>query len=226
MGLFSRKKSAESDSAHVTTESRVDDRVEKEHGPYDITEVSGDDDRIDFGVLRVPKFPGAKIQFTINRRTRDAMGALIQFDGGQMQLNVYAAPKSRSLWADIREELVTSVKADGGTASYREGFFGPEVEARVPRKDVKETRHVRYVGVDGPRWFLRATLEGQAVVNPAVREKFYEFMKDVVVVRGQEPHPVRDLIMLTIPESAQAKVDEKLGVPSLPKRGPEISEIR
>lgn len=231
MGLFSwfRKDDAEDVAAENTAANGGAEAPEepvKEHGPWDVDEAPEDADRLDFGALKLPSGHDCKVQLTIDRKSRKALGAIVQSPNAAMQVNVYAAPKTGELWPDLREELVESVTSQGGTASFREGPFGPEVEARIPRKDVAGVRHVRYVGVDGPRWFLRATMEGTAVTNKAEREKLYSVLRDTVVERGDKPHPVRDLLTLTIPDTAQARLEEQFGVPQLPKRGPEITEIR
>lgn len=204
----------------------VVETVPAPEGPFDITSVDSVDDMHDFGVLYLPKESGVRVQFTINKITRGAMGALVQFAGSALTFNVYAAPKTAALWPDVRDELAESITSGGGTATFREGPFGPEVEAVIPKKDVNELRHVRYVGVDGPRWFLRVTIEGEAVTNQVARDAAYAYMKQAVVDRGSEPHPVRDLLELTMPEAAKTRVEEKLGKPAERKpRGPELPEL-
>ncbi|AZN29104.1 DUF3710 domain-containing protein [Flaviflexus salsibiostraticola] len=182
---------------------------------------------LDLGVLHLPRESGVRVQFTINRATRSAIGALVQMVGSSVTLTVLAAPKSDTLWPDMRDELVESITSGGGTASFREGPFGPEVEALIPKPEVNETRHVRLVGVDGPRWMLRAEIVGQAVMDSEAREAVYDYLRRVVVDRGSDPHPVRDVIELTMPESAQIRVDEKLGRPVVRRpNGPELPELR
>ncbi|MDO5723935.1 MAG: DUF3710 domain-containing protein [Flaviflexus sp.] len=232
MGLFSwfGKRGARDEEADETAASpERDEHAEpaaKEHGPWDAAEAPEGVERLDFGALKLPSGHDCQVQLAIDRKARIAMGAIVQSPNAAMQINLYAAPKTGELWPDIREELVESVASQGGTATYREGPFGPEIEARIPRKDVAAVRHVRYVGIDGPRWLLRATIEGVAVTSTAEREKLYEVLRGTVVERGTKPHPVRDLLTLTVPKSAEARLEEELGVPQLPKRGPEITEIR
>ncbi|AZQ76386.1 DUF3710 domain-containing protein [Flaviflexus ciconiae] len=229
MGLFSRKKRqnaepAVADSAQESAESAVE--TPATDGPFDIAEAPSVEGMHNFGVLYLPKQQGVRVQFTINKRTRAAMGALVQMLGSSLTLNVYAAPKTAGLWPDVRDEMVDSITKDGGSANFREGPFGPEVEATIPKKDVNEVRHVRYIGVDGPRWFLRAAVEGQAVMNTETREAIYDYLRKVVVDRGSEAHPVRDLLALDMPEAAQQRVEEKLGkVPVKKPRGPELPEL-
>lgn len=224
MALFSRrKKSAPAVEPQETVETAAEPVTT---GPFDIKDVETVEGMHNFGVLNLPMEPGVRVQFTINKRTRAAMGALAQLAGSSISINVYAAPKSAGLWPDIRDELAESITKGGGTANFREGPFGPEVEAMIPKKEVNEVRHVRYVGVDGPRWFLRAALEGEAVTNADTRELAYDYLRKVVVDRGKDPYPVRDQLELTMPDSAKARVEEKLGKPVQRKtRGPELPEL-
>lgn len=224
MALFSRrKKSAPAVEPQETVETAAEPVTT---GPFDINDVETVEGMHNFGVLNLPMEPGVRVQFTINKRTRAAMGALAQLAGSSISINVYAAPKSAGLWPDIRDELAESITKGGGTANFREGPFGPEVEAMIPKKEVNEVRHVRYVGVDGPRWFLRAALEGEAVTNADTRELAYDYLRKVVVDRGNDPYPVRDQLELTMPDSAKARVEEKLGKPVQRKtRGPELPEL-
>lgn len=224
MALFSRRRKTDS-------VDEVQDSVERPEpatdGPFDIADAESVEGMLDLGVLHLPRESGVRVQFTINRATRSAIGALVQMVGSSVTLTVLAAPKSDTLWPDMRDELVESITSGGGTASFREGPFGPEVEALIPKPEVNETRHVRLVGVDGPRWMLRAEIVGQAVTDSEAREAVYAYLRRVVVDRGSDPHPVRDVIELTMPESAQIRVDEKLGRPVVRRpNGPELPELR
>ena len=85
-----------------------------------------------------------------------------------------------------------------------------------------------FVGVDGPRWFLRAVVSGRAAIDEAAAEELLEVLRDVVVVRGVEPMAPRELLPLRLPQDARAEDgatepdDEDLG-PF--ERGPEITEV-
>ena len=61
----------------------------------------------------------------------------------------------------------------------------------------------RFVGVDGPRWFLRAMYTGSAAVDPDAAAPLEAALRDVVVVRGSDPMAVRDPLPLRLPPQAQ-----------------------
>ena len=67
------------------------------------------------------------------------------------------------------------------------------------------SRLARFIGVDGPRWFLRGVISGEAAVDVAAAEQVEELFRSVVVVRGTAPMPPRDLIPLRMPPNAEAE---------------------
>ena len=93
----------------------------------------------------------------------------------------------------------------GGTADDVPGVFGREVLARIPaRMPDGRTGHrpSRFVGVDGPRWFLRGVFNGPAAVDQAAATALEELLRGVVVVRGSEAMAPRDLLTLKLPAQA------------------------
>jgi hypothetical protein len=59
---------------------------------------------------------------------------------------------------------------------------------------------VRFIGVDGPRWFLRAMIVGSAAVESAKAVPFERLLREVVVVRGTEALPSREHVPLRLPK--------------------------
>jgi hypothetical protein len=57
-------------------------------------------------------------------------------------------------------------------------------------------------GIDGPRWLLRATFVG-AAADPAKAQVLEDALRQVVVVRGNEPLPVGEPVPLTLPKEVQ-----------------------
>ena len=95
----------------------------------------------------------------------------------------------------------------------------------MPIEGHRSINPVRYVGIDGSRWLLRATLTGKAAVDDdASRALLHLVLDDTVVVRGNAAFPPRDILPLSIPKAGPVK--EERPALELPKRGPEISEVR
>ena len=67
-----------------------------------------------------------------------------------------------------------------------------------------EKRLARFIGVDGPRWFLRGVVGGRATSDPEAAERVEDLFRSIVVVRGGAPMPPRDLIPLKMPQTPGA----------------------
>ncbi|WZJ80983.1 DUF3710 domain-containing protein [Trueperella pyogenes] len=82
------------------------------------------------------------------------------------------------------------------------GPLGFELQAQMPVPNSKTLAPHRFLGIDGPRWLLRVTLYGKAGSDEAAANELIEIVRDIVVNRGHDPHPPRELLPLEIPEQA------------------------
>ena len=206
-------------------------------GPWDAGDDVPDQDRIDFGSLLVPTAEGVQVQVSVVEN-QPAWITVMRGDSG-LQLQAFAAPKSGGLWEEVRQEIAAEVARSGGQSIEAEGPFGMELVARItPTDPVHGGRRgglepVRFLGVDGPRWFLRGLINGPAASYEDQARPLERVFAEVVVVRGDHPVPPRELLEIRLPDEAL----EALGqVPPEPEegrwplnpfeRGPEITETR
>jgi hypothetical protein len=70
-------------------------------------------------------------------------------------------------------------------------------------------RAARFVGVDGPRWFLRGMISGPAAESPEAAAALEQAFRQIVVVRGTAPMPVREQLPLTLPPQAAAQLAQQ-----------------
>lgn len=217
---------ATQDGADVVTQT-------DERGPHDVDDVPGLGTRLDLGALRVPARAGMQLRLEVEKKTRNVVAVTLGLNGSAMQLQVFAAPRTLGIWDELREEISGSVGKQGGTAEEVDGPFGTELLARLPvRTPEGGTGHrpARFVGVDGPRWFLRAVLTGRAAVDAEAAAELEAVLADVVVVRGAEARAPRDVLLLHAPGAAAASAappvaEEEPDLDPL-RRGPEITEVR
>jgi Protein of unknown function (DUF3710) len=210
-------------------------------GPWDVTDTYPDRERIDLGSLQVPAVHGVDVQ--VNFTGDQALAVIVVRGDSMLQLQAFAAPKRAGLWDDIRGELIDELNAAGGHGEEAQGPFGPEVKARVPAEPGTAARGLqpaRFLGADGPRWFLRGVLSGPAAGHPAQAKLLEDVFADTVVVRGEHPMPPRDLLELRLPAEAQRALEEHMAQaaseaepqspyaksPEMLARGPEITETR
>ncbi|MFG1707979.1 DUF3710 domain-containing protein [Nonomuraea sp. M3C6] len=190
----------------------------RESGPWDADEPHPETDRIDLGGLRLPHNPDFDVRLASVGDQH--VGVVVIYEESSLQLQALAAPRSSGLW----DEVKTKIRAQAKDLAEREGPFGSELSGEV--KSDGNPRPARYIGIDGPRWFLLAVISGQGANDETVSEAFIDFVKDVVVVRGDEPMAREEPIPLRRPnEQTGETTDEGPGFSPF-KRGPEISEIR
>lgn len=198
-----------------------------EPGPYDQADAP-DEDRIDLGGLQVPTIDGMELRMEVDQRTGTVTGANLVIAGSSLQVQAFAAPKSRGLWEEVRTSLRDSVVEQGGTAETRSGAFGPELITRLPVKRADGRtgyRPARFIGVDGPRWFLRAILTGPALSDKEKARRFETLLSRLVVVRGSEAMAPQELIPLVLPGKRPGLIPQKAALIDPLERGPEITEI-
>ena len=94
----------------------------------------------------------------------------------------------------------------GGTATEADGPFGKELHVMmtVPTPEGGTGQQPsRVLGIPGPRWLLRATLFGRPALDPAEDGDVESALREVIVVRGNQPMPPGDPLPLTVPANAE-----------------------
>ena len=180
-------------------ETRVRAEPELTTGPFDERDAPEDDiTRADLGALRIPVGEQLNLQVEVNEQ-QQVVSASLSSAAGTMQVGLFAAPRNEGIWDDVRGEIAASMAQQRGKPVEREGGpFGTELTGTLPGEGGGRTP-VRFIGVDGPRWFLRGMLVGPAA-DPSRAEVFEEAFRQIVVVRGNDPLPVREPVPLTLPK--------------------------
>jgi hypothetical protein len=205
---------------------------ERVSGPWDGAEAFPERERMDFGCMLIPALEGIDIQ--INVAEEQGMWIAVVRDESVMQLQAFAAPKTSGLWDEVRQEIAEEVARSGGDSQEAAGPFGAELLARVNPGEAGQRRQqlqpLRFLGTDGPRWFLRGMISGPAARRSDLARPFEEIFADVVVVRGDHPAPPRDQLEIQLPEQARQALEEQMAaetaLPNPYERGPEITETR
>lgn len=171
-------------------------------GPYDVSEWAELEGRIDLGALRLPAVTGMQMRLDLEQGTGRVVGATLGFGASQAQLQVFAAPRTLGLWDELRPDIARGLVEAGGAAEVVQGVMGKEIRARMPGRapDGRVAfQPARFMGVDGPRWFLRVVVNGPAATDDEQLRPILAFLRKVVVRRGEEPRPPRELLELTAP---------------------------
>jgi hypothetical protein len=235
--VLRRRRRESGDQAGPYEESRTDDQppAQDTGGPWDISDDYPEIERIDCGSLLIPVREGFDVQINVAEE-QGAWVAVVHGESG-MQLQAFAAPRSGGLWDEVRHEIAANIAESGGSCQESDGLAGTELHAQVPVGDESgqpgPLQPVRFLGFDGPRWFLRGVISGPAAIDPPVGVPFDDLFADVVVVRGDYPAPPLEQLEIKLPEEArqalEAQLAEENGGWDLPDpftRGPEITETR
>lgn len=210
-------------AAPVVTEPMVLD-----DGPYDVRDVPRDENRLDLGSIQVAPGHDIELRLEMDQNTGKVASVTAVKGASALQMVAFAAPRSRGIWAEVRDEIAESVSSQGGAPEVREGAFGDELV--IPQAGGAV---MRLVGIDGPRWMVRGVFNGPAAGDEgAEREALEAVFRSLVIVRGEDAMPPREQLPLTLPSEMQAEgqpvIDDNPERPPLfvPRRGPEITEIR
>lgn len=201
-------------------------------GPWDVSEVDDPaaNGRVNMGGMWIPMVDGLEVRVEADQETAHVLAVTLVLDDGALQLQPFAAPRNEGIWDEVRAEIRTGVTRDGGTADEVEGPLGVELRTKVQVRSQDGSAGVepaRFLGMDGPRWFLRGVLTGRPAATPEADEALLALFRDVVVVRGAGPMAPREPIPLALPQDAPTAPDEVDDDDHLSPftRGPEITEI-
>jgi hypothetical protein len=204
--------------------------LERPQGPWDHADAPDDGlPRVDLGAVHVPLSDGMELRLDVQDEM--IVSATIVDGHSMLQMHAFAAPRSSGIWADVRDEIAASLRESGGEAEEHDGPFGTELRARVPAElpgQGPSLQPARFIGVDGPRWFLRAMVTGPASTDPVQGKRLEDSFRATVVSRGGDAMAPRDLLPLRLPRDAveQAPPPPDRTKLDIFERGPEITEIQ
>ncbi|MFC1473498.1 DUF3710 domain-containing protein [Rhodococcus qingshengii] len=195
--------SVEIDEVEDDLEVTGDEFGDESEGPYDISEIDSDDptagrdgQRLDLGSVLVPMPAGGQLQVEMAPNGSPQAVHLVT-EHGRITVAAYAAPKSPGQWREVVAELAQSLRDDNSAVSVENGPWGRELAAVTANMDL------RFIGVDGPRWMVRCVVagpSGSTAANAPLVAIARDILRDTVVNRGSEPHPVRTPLPVVLPQ--------------------------
>lgn len=172
------------------------------NGPFDVSEIGILTPYLDFGSIRLAPKQEMQIRADVDDASKKVIALTVEVDGHRLQLQAFAATKSLGLWEQTMEALLKGIADQGGSVQTAEGILGPELRGSVQAKsgDRQVSRPTRFIGVDGPRWFLRGVISA-----PSINEETYGLLvsifRSTAVNRGDVAMPPGELLPLRLPVS-------------------------
>ena len=209
---FRRK--AQSDA--VEDDGTFDDLIEEEEavvedlladGPFDSEDLPAEVvDRVDLGSLLITPEPNRELRLQVDEASGVVQSVVIAGPDGALELRAFAAPRGGDLWSEARPQIASEVAQAGGTATEREGPWGTELICEVGQRG-GNTQITRVIGINGPRWMLRASLLGQPAVKPDEAGAWEDSIRKIAVHRGAQAMPVGESLPVVMPPQAR-RVDQ------------------
>ncbi|WP_372729941.1 DUF3710 domain-containing protein [Nocardioides sp.] len=208
-----RRKSAESEpTPEVVDDTAPADSGEQgvaveRTGPFDVDDMPETaQERVDLGALVIEPEPGRELRLQVDESTGEVQAVVLAGADGAVELRAFAAPRNGDLWSEVRPAIAADMAQHGGVATEREGRFGTELICQVPvrREDGSAaTQPSRIIGINGPRWMLRATLLGRPALDVESSGAWEETIAKIAVRRGDVAMPVGDALTVVLPDNAR-----------------------
>ncbi|WP_424809613.1 DUF3710 domain-containing protein [Rhodococcus sp. 27YEA15] len=193
----------EDEAASEAFEEDFDLHSDESDGPYDLADIGTEEptagrngQRLDLGSVLVPMPTGGQLQVEMAPNGTPQAVHLVT-EHGRITVAAYAAPKSPGQWREVVAELAQSLREDNSPVTVENGPWGRELSAVTAAMDL------RFIGVDGPRWMVRCVLAGPSGSTGADAPLVAiarDILRDTVVNRGTEPHPVRTPLPVVLPQ--------------------------
>jgi Protein of unknown function (DUF3710) len=209
---FRRKAQDEPDDAGLVDDlDELDELADEDadplaDGPFDSEDLPTDDsERVNLGSLLIAPEPDRELRLQVDEASGLVQSVQIVGPDGALELRAFAAPRNGDLWTEVRPQIAAEVAQSGGTATERQGPWGPELLLQVGQRGQQQL--TRMVGINGPRWMLRCQLVGAAAQKPEESASWEDTIRKVAVHRGAQAMPVGEALQLTMPPQAR-RVDQ------------------
>ncbi|MDN5559612.1 MAG: DUF3710 domain-containing protein, partial [Ruaniaceae bacterium] len=128
MALFRRR----SNAAAASTANPVEEAEPTREGPYDIADVPETGGRLNLGALHIPPRPGMQLRIELDKNTKVPNSVTCTLGRSSVQIQLFAAPRSLSLWDDVRPLIAESARDKNGSVDDVPGVFGRELLVKLP----------------------------------------------------------------------------------------------
>ena len=142
---------------------------------------------VDLGCLQIPLQPDLEIQVDVDTETNLIVSISLLLPHTVASVQVFAAATYEDAWPSVRDAITEGLAQQHVESSVELGTFGTEIRCVMPTQNEDGStvvQPVRFVGIDGPRWFLRATIGGDAAVFDEAKAKMDAILASLIVVRG------------------------------------------
>jgi hypothetical protein len=187
-------------------------------GPFEFSSEVETSSMLNLGAVYLPNIPGLEVHLDLDPRSGIGKSVSLHLNMTIAEVQVFAAATNEDLWASMRDAITSGLREQKVDCTVEMGRFGTEIHAVMPTVDLDGNSHVqpvRFVGVRGSRWLVRAVLSGDGALSGAKQNvdavsEIDDVISKLVINRGEEPLPPGErLALLSPPSNVYEPADSK-----------------
>ena len=171
-------------------------------GPWDSADASRPDPPSDWMpvelgamLLYVPQ--DFEIRLEVREDDQSVLSVDVLHNDLTLQVMPYAGPRGSGIWDEVSSALAEAIATDGGPSAPYPSGYGTQLLASL--KNEGSSVQARFLGFDGPRWFVRAVISGPLAHDDQAVQPFLDVINQVVVVRDDLARPMQEPLELSLP---------------------------
>ena len=176
-------------------------------GPFEFTPEVDTSSMLNLGAVFLPNIPGLEVHLDLDPRSGTGKSVSLHLNMTIAEVQVFAAATNEDLWASMRDAITSGLREQKVDCTVEMGRFGTEIHAVMPTVDLDGNAHVqpvRFVGVRGSRWLVRAVISGDGALlgtqqNIDAVPEIDDVISKLVINRGEEPIPPGERLALRSP---------------------------
>lgn len=176
-------------------------------GPFEFSSQVDTSSMLNLGAVLLPNIPGLEVHLDLDPRSGIGKSVSLHLKMTIAEVQIFAAAINEDLWASMRDAITSGLREQKVDCSVEMGRFGTEIHAVMPTVDLDGNAHVqpvRFVGVRGSRWLVRAVISGDGALlgtqqNLDAGLEIDDVISRLVINRGEEPIPPGERLALRSP---------------------------
>ncbi len=178
-------------------------------GPLEFSSDLDTSSMLDLGAVFLPNIPGLEVHLDLDPRSGKGKSVSLHLNMTIAEVQIFAAAVNDDLWSTMRDAITSGLRDQKVDCSVEMGRFGTEIHAVMPTVDLDGNAHVqpvRFVGVRGSRWLVRAVISGDGALvveqpNADAGPDIDDVISQLVINRGEDPLPPGERLALRSPSA-------------------------
>lgn len=160
------------------------------------------DNYLDLGCIHIPQVEGLEVRVDFATGSLEPKLVVLELSHSSLSVQPFAAARYEDHWPQMREEIVKSLTAQGVEINVELGPFGTEIHSVMPTVDVSGAAviaPVRFLAVNGDRWYLRIVISGDAAITGERSREVDALISKLVIHRGDDAMSPGESLKIVLP---------------------------